>query len=138
MASQFQEVIYEGYLGADPDMRYLESGKAVTNFRVASTRVYYKGEGENKEQVQETTWLKVAAWGKLAEIVNNLAEKGSHVLVRGTLRVGENGSPTPFQLKDGTWAASYELNASEVRVFSKSSRDEQGDNSPEDSDEAPF
>jgi single-strand DNA-binding protein len=95
-------------------MRYTPAGKTVTNFRMGSNRQYKNSQGE---VVKETTWLKVTTWGKLAEIVNQYCGKGSWVIVSGILRVGENGSPTVYELKNGGWGASYEVTANEVRIL---------------------
>jgi single-strand DNA-binding protein len=114
MANHIQMVMYEGFLAADPEMRVIPSGKTVTNFRIGSSRQWKNAEGE---PVKETTWLKVTAWGKLGEIVNQYCAKGSHVIVRGILRVAENGSPAVYELKDGGHGASYEITADEVRII---------------------
>jgi single-strand DNA-binding protein len=114
MANQIQLVIYEGYLADDPEMKYTPSGVVVTNFRIGSTHQYKDREGV---QVKEPTWLKVVAWNKLGEIVNQLCAKGSHVIVTGRLRPGENGSPSVYELKSGGYGASFEIIASEVRVL---------------------
>ena len=114
MANQIQLVMYEGYLGADPDMRFTPKGQAVCDFRLGSSSGYKNANGD---KVEETTWLKVTAWGNLAEVINNYCGKGSHVIVTGTLKAGENGSPKVFQLKNGDYAASYEITAQEVRII---------------------
>lgn len=114
MASQIQMVMYEGFLADDPELRYLDGGTGVTNFRIGSNREYTKKDGT---KVKETTWLRVTAWGKLAEIVNQWCGKGSHVIVTGTLRGGENGSPAVYELKSGGHGASFELNAEQVRIL---------------------
>jgi single-strand DNA-binding protein len=114
MASQIQMVIYEGFLAEDPEMRYTPQGKPVTNFRMGSNRQYKTADGT---AVKETTWLKITAWSKLGEIVNQLCGKGSHVIVIGKLRPNEAGSPNTYQLKSGEWAASFEITADEVRVL---------------------
>ena len=60
------KVILIGNLGADPETRYLPSGEAVTNIRVATTdRWKDKASGEMKES---TEWHRVAFFGRLAEI----------------------------------------------------------------------
>jgi single-strand DNA-binding protein len=114
MANQLQQVIYEGYLVEDPVMRYTPQGQGVTNFRMGSNRSFKTADGTQKK---ETTWLKVTAWGKRGEAVNLYCAKGSHVIVIGKLRVGENGSPSVYQLKSGDWAASYEITADNVRIL---------------------
>ena len=95
-------------------MSYTPSGKNVTNFRMGSNRQYKTADGEIKK---ETIWLKVTVWGKGGEIVNQYCGTGSHVIVFGFLRAGEGGSPTVFQRKDGTYGASYEITASEIRIL---------------------
>ena len=97
MASHIQTLIYEGFLGTDPEMRYTKSGQAVVNFNLGSTRQYKNQSGE---VISQTTWLRVSAWGKLAEIVNQYCAKGSHVIVQGALNGDENGRPSAYMTKD--------------------------------------
>lgn len=118
MASNMQMVIYEGFLAADPEMRYTNGGTQVTNFRIGSNNQYRNSEGE---QITQTTWLRITAWGSLAEIINNYCGKGSHVIVVGRLNPGENGSPTVFEGKNG-WGASYEVTAQSVRIIKGTDR----------------
>lgn len=119
MANQIQMVMYEGFLADDPEMRYLEAGTAVTNFRIGSNREYTK---KDNTKVKETTWLRVTAWGKLGEIVNQYCGKGSHVIVTGILR-GENGSPAVYELKSGGHGASFEITAEQVRILKGKDRE---------------
>ena len=78
----FHTLIIVGNLGKDPEMRYTPSGQAVTSFSVASNRKYTSSNGE---QVNETIWFRISAWGKQAEICNQYLKKGSRVLVEGRL-----------------------------------------------------
>ena len=57
----YHTIIIVGNLGGDPEMRYTGSGTAVTNFNVATNRVYTGSDGN---QVKETTWFRVSVWGK--------------------------------------------------------------------------
>jgi single-strand DNA-binding protein len=78
------KVILVGNLGADPETRYLPSGDAVANIRLATTDRYKdKGSGEFKEL---TEWHRVAFFGRLAEIVNEYLKKGSSVYIEGRIR----------------------------------------------------
>jgi single-strand DNA-binding protein len=78
------KVIVVGNLGADPETRYLPSGEAVTNIRVATTdRWKDKTSGEMKEA---TEWHRIAFFGRLAEIAGEYLKKGSQVYVEGSLR----------------------------------------------------
>jgi len=114
MANQIQKVMYEGYLSAQPEMRYTPTGVGVTNFKMGSHRSYTTKDGR---KVDETTWLKVTCWGKLGEIVAQYCDKGSWVIVEGILRVNEYGSPSVFTLASGEPAASFEVTASSVRIL---------------------
>ena len=75
------KVILVGNLGADPETRYLPSGDAVANIRLATTDRYKdKSSGEMKEL---TEWHRVSFFGRLAEIVNEYLKKGSSVYIEG-------------------------------------------------------
>ena len=122
MANQVQLMVYEGYLVADPVMRFTPNGAPVTNFRMGSNNSYVDKEGK---KVDEVTWIKVTAWGKQAEIVNNLCTKGTHVIVTGKLRPGANGSPEVFEMKNGGHGASFEMTADPfgVRILTPKPKD---------------
>jgi single-strand DNA-binding protein len=78
------KVILVGNLGADPETRYLPSGDAVTNIRLATTDRYKdKASGEFKEL---TEWHRIAFFGRLAEIAGEYLKKGSPVYVEGRIR----------------------------------------------------
>ncbi|WP_250450224.1 single-stranded DNA-binding protein [Caballeronia sp. ATUFL_M2_KS44] len=78
------KVILVGNLGADPETRYLPSGDAVANIRLATTDRYKdKASGEMKEL---TEWHRVSFFGRLAEIVNEYLKKGSSVYIEGRIR----------------------------------------------------
>ena len=88
------KVIIVGNLGADPETRYLPSGDAVCNIRVATTDKWKdKASGEMKEQ---TEWHRISFFGRLAEISGEYLKKGSQVYVEGSLRTRK------YQDKDGT------------------------------------
>jgi len=134
MASQIQMVMYEGYLGADPEMRFLPaSGKAVTDFRMGSSKQFKDAKGD---AIKQTTWLKVTAWGKLAEIVNQYCAKGSHVIVTGTLKANETGNPSVFKKNNGEYGSSFEITANEIRILNKQESVASGQSIPDD--ELPF
>lgn len=78
------KVILVGNLGADPETRYLPSGDAVANIRLATTDRYKdKESGEMKEL---TEWHRVSFFGRLAEIVNEYLKKGASVYIEGRIR----------------------------------------------------
>ena len=82
MAS-LNKVMIIGNLGRDPEMRFTPNGNPVTSFSIATNRVYTTTEGERK---QETEWINVVAWEKLAELCNQFLTKGRLVYAEGRLR----------------------------------------------------
>ena len=78
------KVILIGNLGADPEVRYMPSGDAVANVRIATSESWKdKNSGETHER---TEWHNVVFFGKLAEIVKQYLRKGSKIYVEGKLR----------------------------------------------------
>jgi len=84
MARGVNKVILIGNLGQDPETKYMPSGSAVTNLRIATTEVFKDKEtGQNQER---TEWHSVAMFGKLAEIAGEYLRKGSQCYIEGRLR----------------------------------------------------
>jgi len=79
-----------GNLGADPEMRYMSDGTAMTSFRVAASRNYSGPDGERKE---ETEWFSVVTRRKLAEQCSQYLQKGRRVYVEGRLRTRSWDTP---------------------------------------------
>jgi single-strand DNA-binding protein len=72
-----------GYLGRDPNSKYTPTGKRVTEFAVAISNRWKDEGGQAREQ---TEWVNVEAWGRLAETCHEYLEKGSLVYVEGRLK----------------------------------------------------
>ncbi len=82
MAS-FNRVILMGNLTADPELRYIPSGTAVAEIRLAvNDRVKRNG-----EWVDEATYVDVTLWGRTAEVANEYLSKGSPILIEGRLKL---------------------------------------------------
>lgn len=111
MAS-LSKVILIGNLGADPEMRYTPTGKAVTSFRIATNYRYTTSSGETRD---ETDWYRVTVWGRQAEPCNQNLSKGQQVYVEGRLHARE------WQTQDGQTRTSLDVNADRVEFLSKSS-----------------
>ena len=78
------KVMLIGNLGADPEMRYTPSGAAVATFNVACSRAWTNREsGERQEQ---TEWVRVVTWNRLAELCSQYLSKGRPVYVEGRLQ----------------------------------------------------
>ncbi len=101
----YQRTVVVGHLGRDPEMRYTQEGTPVTSFSIATTRRWQDREGGQRE---ETTWFRVAAWGKQAEVCNQYLSKGRLVLVEGTVNA------SAWKGRDGEPRATLELRADRV------------------------
>lgn len=78
------KVIIVGNLGRDPEVRYTPDGTAVCNISVACTNTWKdKNSGERRE---ETEWVRVVFYNRLAEIAGEYLRKGRSVYVEGRLK----------------------------------------------------
>jgi single-strand DNA-binding protein len=103
------KVILVGHLGADPETRYMPSGGAVTNLRIATNEQWKdKTSGDQQER---TEWHTVAMFGRLAEIAGEYLRKGSHVYIEGKLRTRK------WQDKEGHDRWSTEIIANEMQML---------------------
>lgn len=85
-----------GYMGATPDMRFTAGGMAVTNFSMATNRIWKGQDGESQKQ---TDWHRVTTWGRLAEVVNQYMGKGKRVRVIGRLEYQSWNDKTTGELR---------------------------------------
>jgi single-strand DNA-binding protein len=76
-------ITFAGRLGNDPDLRYTPSGTAVVNFDMCNTRHYKSNTGEKCE---ESCWIAVTAWERLAEYIGENLSKGVPVIVEGKMK----------------------------------------------------
>jgi single-strand DNA-binding protein len=105
------KVIIVGNLGADPETRYLPSGEAVTNIRVATTdRWKDKQSGEMKEA---TEWHRIAFFGRLATVAGEYLKKGSQIYVEGSLRTRK------WQDKEGQDRYSTEIRGDVMQMLGR-------------------
>ncbi len=84
MARGVNKVILVGNLGADPETRYMPSGKPVTNMRIATSESWTDRQSGDRQE--RTEWHQVVLFDKLAEIAAEYLRKGSQVYVEGSLR----------------------------------------------------
>jgi single-strand DNA-binding protein len=110
MASRgVNKVILIGNLGADPETRYMPSGGAVTNVRLATSESWRdKNSGDTQER---TEWHRVVFFNKLAEIAAEYLRKGSQVYVEGSIRTRK------WQGQDGQDRYTTEIVADEMQML---------------------
>jgi single-strand DNA-binding protein len=75
------KVMLIGRLGADPEVRYTQSGTPVASFSIATSEQWTK-DGEREER---TEWHRVVAWGRLGEVCGEYLTKGKLVYIEGKL-----------------------------------------------------
>jgi single-strand DNA-binding protein len=109
MARGVNKVILIGNLGADPETRYLPSGGAVTNVRLATSESWK--DKQTGQQQERTEWHAVVFFNRLAEIAGEYLKKGSKVYIEGSLRTRK------WQDKDGVDRYTTEIVASEMQML---------------------
>jgi single-strand DNA-binding protein len=109
MARGINKVILIGNLGADPETRYMPSGGAVTNLRLATSENW---KDKNTGDLQERTeWHRVVLFGKLAEIAGEYLRKGAKVYIEGSLRTRK------WQGQDGRDNYTTEIVANDMQML---------------------
>jgi single-strand DNA-binding protein len=108
MAS-FNKIVIVGYLGRDPEIRYTPQGTAVCHFTIATTEKRKDRAGEAQDI---TTWFRVSAWGRQAELANQYLAKGRQVYIEGRLRQEE------YTDREGNRRQSLEVTATDIHFLS--------------------
>lgn len=96
-------VILVGRLCQDPEIRYTQSGKAVANFSLAVSR----RAGQN----EQTDFIPIVVWEKLAEVCGNNLSKGRKILVEGVLQIRS------YEAQDGSKRRVAEVVAQNVEFL---------------------
>lgn len=120
-------VTIAGHLGADPEVRFTQSGKKVTTLRVAT----HARKGAN----DETIWYRVTIWGDQFEKMIPYLKKGSPIVVMGELQ-----KPEIFTDRDGKPQISLNITASHIQFspFGKPDRQENADAAPKAESANPY
>jgi single-strand DNA-binding protein len=111
------KAILVGYVGIDPEIRYLDSGTPVCNFRMATSEVYKNKSGE---KVTTTEWHNIVLWRGLAELAEKYIKKGTQIYIEGRIRTRS------WDDKDGNKRYTTEIVGDNIQLLSKKT-----DESPE-------
>lgn len=114
--ASLNKVMLIGNLTRDPELRYTPSGAAVCTFGIATNRYYVASDGQKKE---ETEFVKIVSWNKLAELCSQLLVKGRKVYVEGRLQTRNWETP------DGVSKQTTEVVIDDMRILD-SKRDFEG------------
>jgi len=120
--SSLNKAMIIGRLGQDPDVRFTHNNTAVANMSVATSERYKDKSGEYKEN---TTWHKVVAWARLAEICRDYLKKGSQVYFEGSLQTNK------WQDQDGN-----DRYTTEIKALNMVMLDSKGDNQSQHKEQA--
>ena len=116
------KVILVGRLGKDPEVRYSNNGNAITNFNLATSRVYKNKQGE---KVDETEWHRCVSCGRTAEGCGEYLHKGSLIYVEGRLQTRD------WEDKDGNKRWTTEIIIDNMKMLG--SKNDRGGSSGESS-----
>ncbi|TCO83669.1 single-strand binding protein [Plasticicumulans lactativorans] len=109
MARGINKVILVGNLGQDPEVRYMPSGDAIANLRIATTDSWTDKQTGQKQD--RTEWHSVVLFKKLAEIAGEYLRKGSQVYIEGSLRTRK------WQDKEGKDRYTTEIVATDMQML---------------------
>ncbi|MDD5680641.1 MAG: single-stranded DNA-binding protein [Candidatus Omnitrophica bacterium] len=111
--ANLNKVFLIGNLTRDPELRYIPSGTAVASFGLATNRTYKSSSGEKK---QETCFVRIVVWGRMAEICGEYLSKGSPVFVEGRLQYRAWDSP------NGEKRNTLEVRAERIQFIGKTAK----------------
>ncbi len=105
------KVILVGNVGAEPEIRTLESGIKVARVRLATTeRIYNRTTQETKEH---TEWHTVTLWRNLAEVADKYVRKGSQLYIEGNIRSRE------WSDESGAKRSAIEIVANDMKMLGR-------------------
>ena len=82
----FNKVLILGNTAAAPEVRHLDGGSVVANFRVATSEIFTDRSGNRTER---TEWHNIVCWRRLAEFAEKYIQKGTQVFVEGRITTRE-------------------------------------------------
>jgi single-strand DNA-binding protein len=126
MSYNRQELI--GYLGGNPEGRYTKSGRAVTNFSMATNEQWTDKEGVKHEQ---TEWHNVVTFGKLADICREYLKSGRQVFVAGRTQHRK------WEDRNGNSRSTTEVVANTVKFLGKKEEAQSAASAPRDDSQPP-
>ena len=109
MARGINKVILIGNLGRDPETRYTQDQRPVTNFSVATSESWR--DRETNEQNERTEWHDIVCFQRLAEIAGEYLRKGSKVYIEGRLQTRS------WEAQDGQKRYRTEVIARELQML---------------------
>ena len=104
---RLNKIILIGHVGQDAEVRYTPNGDSVASFSLAVSNRYTNREGQ---QIDDTEWFRINAWGSRAEFVGNYIKKGMNIYAEGRLK------SNLYQDNAGETKVSLDVNAFEIQI----------------------
>lgn len=108
MAKSLNLCQFIGNVGQEIEMRFTASGSAVANLSLGVSDDYKDKTGK---KVEQTNWIRVVAFGKLAEIIGEYLKKGSKIYISGKQVTRK------WQAQDGSDRYSTEIVAEQMQML---------------------
>jgi single-strand DNA-binding protein len=105
MADGLNQVVLVGNIGADPELKMTQGGRAVLSLRLATSKSYLDA---NRVKQERTEWHNVKVWGPRAEGLGRFLSKGDRLTIVGEIRY------TQWDKADGTKGYGCEIVARDV------------------------
>lgn len=120
MADGINKAILLGNIGMDPELKYTQGGQAVLRIRLATNESYQDKQGQRQ---QRTEWHTVIVWGKRAEGLNKILQKGSSIWIEGRLQTRS------WEDREGGKRYATEINAVNIGLVGSGTKREGGERS---------
>ena len=113
----YNKIILAGNLTRDIEVRYTQSGAAIGNTAIATTRKFKSQTGEQKEEV---LFVDITFFGRTAEVANQYLRKGSKILVDGRLKLDQ------WTAQDGSKRSKHSVTVESMTMLGSKGDNEQG------------
>jgi single-strand DNA-binding protein len=113
----YNKIILAGNLTRDVEVRYTQSGSAIGNTAIATSRKFKSATGEQKEEV---LFVDLTFFGRTAEIANQYLRKGSKVLVDGRLKLDQ------WTAQDGSKRSKHSVTVENLQMLGSKGENEAG------------
>jgi single-strand DNA-binding protein len=104
----YNKIILAGNLTRDIEIKYTQSGSAIGNTAIATSRKFKAQDGTQKEEI---LFVDITFFGRTAEIANQYLRKGSKVLVDGRLKLDQ------WTATDGSKRSKHSVIVEEMKML---------------------
>lgn len=113
----YNKIILLGNLSKDIEIRYSQSGSAIANTAIATTRKFKGADGTQKEEV---LFVDVTFFGRSAEVANQYLRKGSKVLLDGRLKLDQ------WTTQDGSKRSKHSVTVENLQMLGNKEDNQSG------------